>query len=70
VTDDKHVRVETNGAVSTVVLDKPAVRNAVDRATADALSAAFLAFEWDDTAQGGAARFAAGSGRGGDFSGS
>jgi enoyl-CoA hydratase len=44
------VRVERVGSVVTIVLDRPAVRNAVDRATADDLSAAFRAFDADDTA--------------------
>lgn len=44
------VRVEKNGAVSTVVLERPAVKNAVDRPTAEALAAAFRAFEADDEA--------------------
>ena len=44
------VRVEKNGPVTTVVLDRPDRRNAVDRATAEALSAAFRAFEADDKA--------------------
>lgn len=35
------------GRVRTVILDRPGVRNAVDRATADALSAAFRAFDTD-----------------------
>src|SRR5918993_5990076 len=39
------VRVEGSGPVRTVVLDRPEVRNAVDRATADALAAAFRAVE-------------------------
>ncbi len=43
------VRVETKGAVTTVVLHRPERRNAVDRATADALSAAFEGFERDDS---------------------
>lgn len=41
------VRVEKNGPVTTVILSRPERRNAVDRATADALSAAFRAFEDD-----------------------
>jgi enoyl-CoA hydratase len=41
------VRVEKNGVVTTVVLDRPAVKNAVDRATADELAAAFRAFDAD-----------------------
>jgi enoyl-CoA hydratase len=45
------VIVERNDAVTTVVIDRPRVRNAVDRPTADALASAFLAFERDDTAK-------------------
>lgn len=45
------VRVERRGAVTTVVLDRPAVRNAVDRETAEALSAAFREFEADPAAR-------------------
>ncbi|MGF6755021.1 crotonase/enoyl-CoA hydratase family protein [Paraburkholderia sp. GAS42] len=41
----EHVRIEAAGAVATVVLDRPARRNAVDRPIADALSAAFQRFE-------------------------
>ena len=39
------VRIETNGPIWTIVLDRPEVRNAVDRATADALADAFRAFD-------------------------
>src|SRR6185312_5478421 len=45
------VRVEARGPVTTVVLARPARRNAVDRATADALVAAFWAFDRDDQAR-------------------
>ena len=45
------VRVERDGPVSTVILDRPAVRNAVDGPTAAALAAAFREFEADDTAR-------------------
>jgi enoyl-CoA hydratase len=45
------VRVEKSGAVHTVILHRPEVRNAVDRPTAEALSAAFRAFERDETAK-------------------
>ena len=45
------VRVETNAAVTTVILDRPEVRNAVDRPTAHALAQAFQAFEDDETAR-------------------
>lgn len=41
------VRVETDGPVTIVTIDRPQARNAVDRPTADALAAAFLAFEAD-----------------------
>jgi enoyl-CoA hydratase len=44
------VRVEKNGHVTTVVLHRPAVRNAVDPATAAALLAAFQEFEEDSEA--------------------
>jgi enoyl-CoA hydratase len=44
----EHVRVEKAGAVTTIILDRPKARNAVDRATADALVKAFLAFEHDN----------------------
>jgi enoyl-CoA hydratase len=44
---DDSVRVEKSGAVTTVILHRPAVRNAVDRPTADALRTAFKAFDAD-----------------------
>lgn len=44
------VRVEKNGAVTTIILDRAEVRNAVDRATAISLAEAFLAFEQDEEA--------------------
>lgn len=44
------VRVERNGSVTTVVLSRPEVRNAVDGATAAQLAAAFREFDADDTA--------------------
>ncbi|BCW87368.1 Enoyl-CoA-hydratase [Alphaproteobacteria bacterium SO-S41] len=44
------VRVEQNGPVTTVILHRPQARNAVDRPTAEALVAAFLAFEADEDA--------------------
>ncbi|MGW4286879.1 crotonase/enoyl-CoA hydratase family protein [Streptomyces sp. NPDC004673] len=45
------VRVETQGHVTTVVLSRPAARNAVDGPTAAELAAAFRAFEADDHAR-------------------
>ena len=44
------VRVERSGAVTTVILARPAVRNAVDRPTADALAEAFRTFDTDASA--------------------
>ncbi len=44
------VRVEKNGAVTTVIINRHDVRNAVDRPTADELRAAFKAFDEDPTA--------------------
>jgi len=44
------VRVEKGGPVTTIVLNRPEVRNAVDRATAEALADAFDAFERDEAA--------------------
>jgi enoyl-CoA hydratase len=41
------VRTERNGPVTTVILDRPEVRNAVDRAAAAELAAAFMAFDAD-----------------------
>ena len=45
------VRVEKDGPVTTVILDRPEVRNAVDRPTAEALSRAFSVFENDEDAK-------------------
>src|SRR5579863_5014221 len=39
-----------DGAVTTIAINRPEARNAVDRATAEALAAAFRAFEADETA--------------------
>lgn len=41
------VNIERDGAVTTIIIDRPEVRNAVDRATAHALTAAFEAFDAD-----------------------
>jgi len=41
------VRYETDGPVAIVTIDRPAVRNAVDRPTAEALAEAFRRFEAD-----------------------
>ena len=42
------VSVEKKGRVCTVILDRPEVRNAVDRPTASALADAFRDFDADD----------------------
>ncbi len=59
------VRVETDGPVTTVVIDRPEVRNAVDAATAERLRSAFESFEADTSASvavltGAGAAFCAG----------
>ena len=41
--------VATDGPVSTITINRPAVRNAVDNETAAALTAAFRTFDRDDT---------------------
>jgi enoyl-CoA hydratase len=43
------VRVERAAPIATVILHRPEVRNAVDRATAEALAAAFRALDADPT---------------------
>lgn len=45
------VRVEKRGPVTTVVLNRPELKNAVDRSTAEALAEAFRAFEQDPDAK-------------------
>ena len=45
-----NVRVERRGPVTTVILDRPAVKNAVDRRTAEALAEAFRDFDRDPDA--------------------
>jgi enoyl-CoA hydratase len=56
------VLIETDGPVTIVTLSRPEARNAVDPPTADALTAAFLAFEADP-----AQRVAVFAGSGGAF---
>jgi enoyl-CoA hydratase len=43
------VHVERTGPVTTVVMDRPEARNAVDRASAEALVEAFTAYDADDS---------------------
>ncbi len=45
------MRTEREGPVVTVILDRAAHKNAVDRETAEALADAFRAFDLDDTAR-------------------
>jgi enoyl-CoA hydratase len=45
------VRIERTGPVFTVILSRPEVKNAVDRATADELAAAFRTFEAEESAK-------------------
>jgi enoyl-CoA hydratase len=47
------ITIEKSGPVTTVILSRPEVRNAVDRATAEALSQAFREFEADDSTLAG-----------------
>ena len=47
------VRVEKSGPITTVILHRPEVRNAVDRETAEALAEAFRAFDADPDARVG-----------------
>ncbi len=46
---DPTVRVERQDTILTVIIDRPAARNAVDRATAEALAKAFAEFDADPT---------------------
>ena len=41
------VRIERQGAITTVILNRPEVRNAVDNETAEAMADAFRAFDAD-----------------------
>lgn len=50
---EEPVRIERDGPVTTVILSRPRVRNAVDAPTAEALAAAFQAFERDEDAEVG-----------------
>ncbi len=42
--------IEKSGPVTTIILQRPEVRNAIDRATAEALADAFRAFDADESA--------------------
>lgn len=45
---ESSIRIETDGPVTIITIDRPEVRNAVDGASAAALDAAFADFEADD----------------------
>ncbi|MBI2570233.1 MAG: crotonase/enoyl-CoA hydratase family protein [Candidatus Schekmanbacteria bacterium] len=45
------VRTETRGAITTIILNRPEARNAIDPPTAEALRLAFSAFDADDRAR-------------------
>ena len=47
------VRIDKSGPVTTVILDRREVKNAIDRTTAEELAAAFRAFDEDDEAKVG-----------------
>ncbi len=49
----RRVLTEKNGPVWTIIINRPDVRNAVDRPTAGELADAFRAFEADDEAKAG-----------------
>jgi 1,4-dihydroxy-2-naphthoyl-CoA synthase len=51
-----NVRVERRGCVAVVTMDRPRVRNAVDRFTAAKLATAIRDFDTDDPARVGADR--------------
>ena len=46
------VKYETDGPIATVTINRPEVRNAVDRETAAALAESFRRFDADDRAVG------------------
>ncbi len=48
-----NVTIKKEGPVTTVILNRPDVRNAVDRPTAEALANAFRAFDADEEAKVG-----------------
>jgi enoyl-CoA hydratase len=51
MSENSTICVERKDAVTTVIINRPDVRNAIDRPTADALVEAFIAFEHDETAK-------------------
>jgi enoyl-CoA hydratase len=53
MSESESVRVERDGPVTTVILDRPTAKNAVDRETAERLADAFRAFDADPEARVG-----------------
>ncbi len=51
MSDEQLVVVEKKEAVTTIIINRPEVRNAVDRNTGEALAEAFRDFEEDDTSK-------------------
>lgn len=51
MSDSEAVRVERSGPVTTIILSRPAARNAVDGPTAELLAAAFRSFDEDPEQQ-------------------
>jgi enoyl-CoA hydratase len=49
----KNIQLEKKGPVTTIIIDRPEVRNAVDRQAAQELAEAFRAFEADEEARVG-----------------
>lgn len=46
----QHIIIEKNNSITTILINRPSVKNAVDGATAQELADAFRAFEADETA--------------------
>src|SRR5437868_1229763 len=51
MSENSAIRIEHKDAVTTIIINRPDVRNAIDRPTADALVEAFITFERDETAK-------------------
>jgi len=49
MTQEQKIITETNGPVTTIIINRPEVRNALDQETSDLLARAFREFDADDT---------------------
>ncbi|MBO0335073.1 crotonase/enoyl-CoA hydratase family protein [Sneathiella sp. CAU 1612] len=49
MTQEQKIITETNGPVTTIIINRPEVRNALDQETSDLLAQAFREFDADDT---------------------